>query len=262
MESKGTALVTGASTGIGAVYADRLARRGYDLIIAARDRDRLEALAQRLRSEYGVKVSVVRSDLSASADVENIEKLVAATPDIRVVINNAGAALRGGFAEPESSDIDALIRLNVTAVARIAHASVRAFLANGGGSLVNIASVLAVVPERSLGVYGATKAFVLSLSQSLQAEFGDQGIYVQAVLPAATRTEIWERSDRDVNQLPGVMDTGDLVDAALAGFDQREAITIPPLPDAAQWTAYDTARKAMLPNFFNAQPADRYRVTA
>lgn len=93
----------------------------------------------------------------------------------------------------------------------------------------------------------------------MQGELGGRGIYVQAVLPAATRTEIWQRSDRDVNKLQGVMEVGELVDAALVGFDRREPVTIPPLPDAGQWEALDASRKAMLPNLFNGQVAQRYR---
>ena len=99
---------------------------------------------------------------------------------------------------------------------------------------------------------------MLALSQNLQAELGSRGVYVQAVLPAATRTEIWERSGRDVNSLKGVMDVNEMVDAALVGFDRREEITIPSLPDAGQWAAFEGARKAMLPNFANEHAAARY----
>ncbi|HEY4162636.1 MAG TPA: SDR family oxidoreductase, partial [Dongiaceae bacterium] len=99
----------------------------------------------------------------------------------------------------------------------------------------------------------------LAFSQSLQVELGPKGIYVQAVLPAATRTEIWERSGRDVDAIPGMMGVGELVDAALVGFDRREAVTIPPLPDAGQWGAFEAARQAMLPNFRQEHAAARYR---
>jgi short-subunit dehydrogenase len=133
------------------------------------------------------------------------------------------------------------------------------FLAEGGGAIVNIASVVALAPEFFPGIYAATKSFVLTFSQSLQAELGPRGLYVQAVLPAATRTEIWERSGRSVDEIPGVMEVGELVDAALVGFDRREAITIPPLPDVGQWESFAAARQAMLPNFRQEHPAARYR---
>jgi len=124
---------------------------------------------------------------------------------------------------------------------------------------VNIASVVGIAPELGLTVYGATKAFVLFLSQGLQLELGPKGVYVQAVLPASTRTEIWARVGKDVNAMSGVMEVDELVEAALVGFDRRELITIPPLPDTAQWDTYQTARQAMLPNFVQEHAARRYR---
>jgi uncharacterized protein len=122
-------------------------------------------------------------------------------------------------------------------------------LAQGSGAIVNISSELALAPEISFGIYGATKAFALVLSQSVQNEIGQRGVYVQAVLPSATRTEIRQRSGRDVNAIPGMMEVDVPVDAALVGFDKREAITIPSLPDVGQWEAFSAARQAMAPNF-------------
>jgi len=254
----GTALITGASSGIGAVYADRLARRGYDLVLVARDETRLQALAGTLRAT-GVTVEVHRADLTNAQDLAAVEARLRDDPTITLLINNAGAAAPGGFAGSDPDVLDSLIRLNITAVTRLAGAVVPRFLAEGRGAIVNIASVLGLAPENSLGIYGATKAYVLALSQSLQNEIGPKGIYVQAVLPAATRTEIWQRSGRDINQIPGVMDVYEMVDAALVGFDRREKVTIPSLPDAAQWDAFSAARQAMLPNFRNEHAAARYR---
>jgi short-subunit dehydrogenase len=121
---------------------------------------------------------------------------------------------------------------------------------------------LALAPEIFPGIYAATKSFVLTFSQWLQAELGPRGLYVQAVLPAATRTEIWERSGRNVDDIKGVMEVGELVDAALVGFDRRETITIPPLPDADQWESFDATRHAMLSNFAHEHAAARYRSRA
>lgn len=257
-----TVLVTGASSGIGQVYAERFAARGHDLVLVARDEARMEALADRLRRDVGVAVDVVRADLTDPADVERIEARLRDDTRIGVLINNAGAALPGGFASQSPQDVARLIDLNVTAVTRLAAAVAPRFAAAGEGAIVNIGSVVGLSPEYGSAVYGATKAFVLYLSQALAIELGPKGVYVQAVLPAATRTEIWERAGRDVNTLPAVMDVGDLVDAALVGFDRSEGVSIPPLPDAAQWTAYDVARQAMRPGFANAQPAERYLDTA
>lgn len=255
----GTALITGASSGIGAIYADRLARRGYDLVLVARDRDRMEAAARRLRAETGAAIDVLPADLTDPAALARVEARLREDQRINLLVSNAGAATWGGFAEPDLDVQDRLIRLNVTAVTRLAGAAVPRMLRQGGGGIINIASVLAVAPEMMPGIYPATKAFVLTFSQSLQSELGPRGLYVQAVLPAATRTEIWERGGRSLDGIPGVMHAGELVDAALVGFDRREAITIPPLPDAAQWDAFAAARQAMLPNFRQEHPAVRYR---
>ncbi|HEX3501355.1 MAG TPA: SDR family oxidoreductase [Stellaceae bacterium] len=258
-KSKRTALITGASSGIGATYADRLARRGHDLVLVARDERRMAALAERLRRETGVAVDVLPADLTEPRDLARIEARLREDSRIGILVNNAGAAAPGGFAAPDLDAQDRLIRLNVTAVTRLAGAVVPRFLAEGGGAIVNIASVLALVPELLPGIYSATKSFVLTFSQSLQAELGPRGLYVQAVLPAATRTEIWARSGRDVDALQGVMEVGELVDAALVGFDRRETVSIPPLPDIGQWEAFMAAREAMAPNFRQEHPAARYR---
>ena len=252
-------LITGASAGIGATYADRFARRGHDLVLVARDKARMDALAARLRDEYRVAVEVLPADLTQAEGLGRVEMRLREDARIGLLLNNAGAAASGGFANPDLDALERLIRLNVTAVTRLAGAVVPRFLAQGGGSIINLASVLAVAPEISTGIYAATKAFVLTFSQSLQVELGPRGVYVQAVLPAATRTEIWERSGMNVDAIPAVMDVGELVDAALVGFDRKEAITIPPLPDAGQWDAFAAARQAMVPNFRQEHPAERYR---
>jgi hypothetical protein len=252
-------LVTGASSGIGATYADRFAHRGHDLVLVARDIARLDALAERLRRETGVAIDVLQADLTAVADLEKVEKRLRDDASIGVLINNAGAALPGNFADQTPEAAANLIALNVTAVTRLASAVAGRFAKSGTGAIVNIGSVVGLAPEFGMTIYGATKAFVQYFSQGLTLELGGNGVYVQAVLPAATRTEIWERSGRDVNTLAAVMDVGELVDAALVGFDRREPITIPPLPDAALWDGYDTARKAMIPGFGQSHAAARYR---
>lgn len=254
-----TALVTGASSGIGAVYADRLARRGHDLVLVARDSAKLQALAARLKGEHGVAAEVLRADLTDAADRAGVEARLREDRRIGVLINNAGSTIPGGLSNPDLDALENLIHLNVTAVTRLAGAIAARLAEERTGAIVNVASVLALAPEMFPGLYPATKAFVLTLSQSLHAELGPRGVYVQAVLPGATRTDIWARAGRDVNSIPGMMEVDEMVDAALVGFDRREAITIPPLPDAAQWEAFSGARLAMLPNFRQAHAAARYR---
>jgi short-subunit dehydrogenase len=258
--SRGTALVTGASTGIGATYADRLARRGYDLILVARDQARLDALAFKLGAQTGVKIETLRADLTDKGALAVVEQRLASDPSITLLVNNAGAAADGAFGDLDVSRHQALIDLNITALTRLTAAVVPAFKARGKGSIINIASVLALTHEIGMPVYNATKSYVLALTRALQKELGPQGIYLQAVLPGATRTEIWERAGTSLDALPQdwVMSVEDLVDAALVGFGRGELITIPPLPDEAQWEAYDAARVALLPNLSRSKSADRY----
>lgn len=255
-------LITGASTGIGAVYADRFAKRGHDLILVARDRGRMETLAERLRKETGVAIDILQADLTDPRELAQVEARLRADTRIGILVNNAGATAAGSFVDQSPDDVGRIISLNTTALTRLASAVAPRFVRAGAGAIINIGSVVGLVPEFGLTVYGATKAFVLFLTQGLHLELGPKGVYVQAVLPAATRTEIWERSGRDVNALPAVMEVDELVDAALVGFDRRETVTIPPLPDADQWTAFNAARQVMIPNFAQVHPADRYRTAS
>ena len=262
MSTKPTVLVTGASSGIGATYADRFARRGHDLVLVARDKARMDDLADRLRRETGVTVDVLQADLTAPDQLRNVEARLREDDRIGILVNNAGANVGGGFAEQATDDIERLVTLNATSVMRLASAVAPRFVRAGGGAIINIGSVVGLVPEFSMAVYGATKAFVQFLSQGLAHELGPKGVYVQAVLPAATRTEIWSRSGADEASLPPMMEVGDLVDAALVGFDRREAVTIPHLHDAGQWDAFQAARQAMIPGFGTVEPAPRYAPTA
>lgn len=262
--SKGTALITGASGGIGAIYADRLARRGYDLILVARSQGKLDEVAKRVADATGRSVRTVAADLNDKADLKRIETLLASDTGITMLVNNAGVGALVSLLESNVDDMEAMIELNVTALTRLTYAVIPAFVARGGGTLINIASAVAVAPEMLNGVYGATKAFVLALSQSLHKELADRNVRIQAVLPGATATNFWDAAGGSVERLPGkiVMRGDDLVDAALAGFDQGELVTIPSLPDAADWDAYEAARQKLIPNVSLSVVPDRYRVAA
>jgi short-subunit dehydrogenase len=157
--------------------------------------------------------------------------------------------------------LERLIQLNVTTVTRLASAAAASFAKAGRGSIINIASVVALFPERFNATYSASKAYVLSLTQSLNAELEGTGVKIQAVLPGVTRTEIWERSGIDATQIPAemVMEAGEMVDAALSGLDQGELITIPSLPDASEWDAFVAARLVMAPNLSKSTAAARYK---
>lgn len=259
MNTRPTVLITGASTGIGAVYADRFAQRGHDLVLVARDLARLEALATRLRREHDVAVDMIAADLTQAGDLATIESRLRDDARIGILVNNAGAALSGQFIDQSTDKVAQLVALNTTALVRLASAIAPRLVKAGDGAIINIGSVVGLAPEFGMTVYGATKAFVLFLSQGLSLELSPQGVYVQAVLPAATRTEIWDRSGVDINTLTEIMEVGDLVDAALAGFDRREPVTIPPLHEAERWDDLQTARQALLGQIRQSAVAQRYQ---
>lgn len=264
MPSLGTAVVTGASSGIGAVYADRLARRGYDLVLVARDAARLTLLADRLARETGVHTEVLQADLTNPADRARVEQRLQSDASITLLLNNAGMAVSGTFLESDIDAVERMIALNVVAPTRLAAAVTKGFAARKAGTLINIASVLALVPEMFSGTYSGTKAYVLNLSKSLQAELGRHGVRVQAVLPGATRTEIWDRAGTPIAHLPQemLMDVDTMVDAALAGLDQGEEVTIPSLEAVQEWTALEDARRALGPFLSLRDPARRYLAAA
>jgi short-subunit dehydrogenase len=261
--TKGIALVTGASTGIGAVYADRLAKRGYDLILVARNRNRLAALAHRLKLETGRLVETIVADLNDKADLATVETVLRTNTNVSMLINNAGVGATAPLLSADVGKMDEMIGLNVGALTRLTYAAVPGFVARGGGTVINIASIVAISPETLNGVYGGTKAFVLAFGQSLQHELADKNVRVQSVLPGATATEFWDIAGRPVHQLPTaiVMSAEDMVDAALTGLDQGETVTIPSLQDKADWDRFEAARRAMSGKLSSAVPAARYHAS-
>jgi hypothetical protein len=255
MSNANTALLTGASAGIGAVYADRLARRGHDLILVARDEGRLSALATRLRAETGRSVDLLTADLAARPDLVRVEHRLR-----QMLVNNAGVAVAGPM---HGSDVDrqeGMVYINITAALRLAYVAVEGFVARGRRTLINVSSVLALAPERFNAVYSGTKSFMLNLSLALQAELANANIRVQVVLPGATRTGLWRKAGVGVSAMPDgmLMDADEMVDAALAGLDVGETVTIPSLPDMAEWARFNDTRLAMGPNLSLAHAAKRY----
>jgi uncharacterized protein len=263
-QSKGTALITGASSGIGAVYADRLAKRGYDLILVARNAARLEALSARLKRETGRSVTSLPADLNDKADLAKVETALRGDPSITLLVNNAGVGSVAPLLKADVEKMDDMIALNVTALTRLTYAAAPAFVARGAGTIINIASIVGVSPETLNGVYGATKAYVLALSHSLRHELADKGIRIQAVLPGATATEFWDIAGLPHRNLPAaiVMSTENMVDAALAGLDQGEPVTIPGLQDADEWSRFEATRRDISNRLGNSLPAPRYKIAA
>ena len=230
--STGTALITGASTGIGAVYADRFA--------------------------------ALPADLNDKADLAKVETILRDDQTITMLVNNAGIGSVAPLLNADVEKMDDIIALNITALTHLTYAAAPAFVARGAGTIINIASVVGISPETLNGVYGASKAYVIALSHSLQHELADKGIRIQAVLPGATATELWEKAGLRLKDLPAsiVMSPEDMVDAALVGLDKGELVTIPGLHDSDEWTRFETARRAISKRFGNSVPAPRYRTGA
>lgn len=260
--SRKVALITGASSGIGAVYADRLAARGYDLILVARRADRLEALCTQVSTAHGIKAEAVVADLSKDEDLARIEAILSTNKDVRVLVNNAGIARLGPIAQRSAGDALSQIALNITALTRLTQAVVPAFIGKNQGVIINIASVLAIHSMPISAVYSGTKAFVLQYSRGLQQELAGTGVKVQLVLPASTATEIWDLSGVPLAALnkEALMTTEHMVDAALAGFDQGETITWPSVADASLWEKYEAARSELFANTQVGTPAPRYKI--
>ena len=258
----GTALITGASSGIGAVYADRLARRGYDLLLVARNQDRLDQIAKRLTQDTGRTIRTVTADLQDEKDLCDIENLIANETQLTLLLNNAGVGSASPLLDAKIDAMKAMITLNVTALTRLTYAAAPGFVSRGAGTIINISSGVAVAPEFLNGVYGASKAFVLAFSQSLKHELSDKGVRVQTVLPGVTRTDFWDTAGAPVDAIPAemVMSVDDLVDASLAGLDQGEFATIPSLPNLDGWNAFEASRAALTPYLSLSKPGARYNI--
>lgn len=259
--SKGVAVVTGASSGIGAVYADRLARRGYDLILVARNEERLKTVASRIRSETGREVKVLPADLNDKSSLAKVEAVLREDKTITVLVNNAGVGSVASILQVDVDKIDAMIGLNITALTRLTYAVAPSFVARGGGTIINIASVVGIAAELLNGVYSASKSYVISFGHSLQKDLADKGVRVQTVLPGATATEFWDVAGYAAQKTSAItMSTEDAVDAALAGLDSGELVTIPGLHEGEAWERWEADRRELSKRFGNAKPAPRYGV--
>ncbi|WP_315750798.1 MULTISPECIES: SDR family oxidoreductase [unclassified Bradyrhizobium] len=255
------AIVTGASTGIGAVYARKLAERGYDLITVARNAERLEAVAGRIRKESGRTVEIVVADLSKREAVLKLAERIGADPAIAFLVNNAGLSTPGGMLQGSLADAEELIAVNVTAPTLLSIAAAKAFAEHGGGTVVNISSVTAFVPEMFDGAYSGSKNYLINLTISLAGKTQGSGVRFQAVLPGPTDTEMWARGGVPESVIPRsmIMNPEDLVEAALVGLDRGEVLTLPTVADEAVWGTYEAARQGLRTSLAAGQPAPRYR---
>lgn len=251
-------LITGASDGIGAVYAERLAGRGNDLVLVARRADRLAALAERLIKDHGISVEMFVVDLSQPEGLTRVEARLREDATITGLVNNAGIAGDGSITALDPTHVTAMINLNVLAVTRLAAAIAPRLAASGEGTIINITSVTALMPDAFSAVYPATKAFVLAFTEALHAQLSPAGVRVQGVLPGITRTAIWEEEKLETIPAAMVMDVNEMVDAALSGLDLGEVLTVPSLPENTDLDTFLAARSALRPNLSRAHAAARY----
>jgi short-subunit dehydrogenase len=238
MATRPVALVTGASSGIGNAFATELAARGYDLVVVARDGERLKQLATALSQAHGTDVEVLRADLLVADDVASVERRLSATgaPDsehdgrpVDLLVNNAGFGTGGNFHElPLDAEIDQ-IELNVVAVVRLTHAALGAMVARRAGSVINVASIGAFQPSPKVATYSATKAFVLSFTEAVHEELAGTGVKVMALCPGFTRTEFQDRAGLHGSAMPNFVwqSAEQVVAAALRDLEHGRALCVP-----------------------------------
>lgn len=256
----GTAVVTGASSGIGKVYADRLAARGYDLLLIARRGDRLAAIAAELRVRFPIRVDVLVADLAHPDGLAEATQKISANSAITLLINNAGTSSIAPVAQTSSEPITNLVALNVTALTVLTSAVLPIFLKRNTGTIVNIGSVVGFTGHPWVPIYGGTKAYVLNFTQGLKQQLAETAIRLQYVAPSGTVSEIWDVMGVPMSSLgEGVlMDTDACVDAALKGLDDGEFITAPSVHDETLVRDYEDASTKLLAATQQSQPAPRY----
>ncbi|MBN1890497.1 MAG: SDR family oxidoreductase [Thermoflexales bacterium] len=229
---KRIALITGASSGIGAAFARRLASQGYDLIITGRRKDKIEALAGELENTYGTAVELVIAELAAPEQVQELVQKIKATPELDVLVNNAGFGVLGDFAEGRIEEQVAMIDVHVLATVRLTHAALPAMLARGKGAVINVSSISAWTPLARNTLYGATKAFLTFFSEALHMELAGSGVRVQALCPGFTRTDFHARlgvedaQRRDQGPIKW-MSPEQVVDASLRGLERGTVVCVP-----------------------------------
>jgi len=259
---KGTAVITGASAGIGKVFAERLGKRGYDLILIARRLDKLNFLSAALQEEYGVSVQTIPADLANSTQLRDVEDVIAADEKVSLLINNAGTATFGAFVDSTAEEISAMIDLNIVALTRLTLAVLPGFKRRNRGSIINIGSVLGLNSLPVSSIYSGTKGYVLNFTRGIQQEVASTNVRVQLVLPAAIATDLWDISGIPLSQLdPATVITAEnAVDATLAGLDRGESLTFPSLNDLKLLANYDSARTSLFAATLTGQPANRYSI--
>jgi uncharacterized protein len=260
------AMVTGASSGIGVAYAERLAADGWDLLVVARRRERLEELGERLNDAHGVGVGAIEADLSQPQDLDRVCRELQSAP-VEMLINNAALAHYMPFAELPPERAAELVDLNVKAPVLLARAALPGMIDRGSGAIINVASLLAfsgnvdspILPKR--GVYAASKSFIVTFSEIVASEVADTGVRIQVVCPGVVRSEFHSRQGLDMSEVPR-MEPDDVVKASLADLANGVLVSVPGLEetdalsrlDAANQELTSVARTKALPARYSETP--------
>ncbi len=259
---KGLAIITGASSGIGAVYADRLAALGHPLLIVARREDRLGALAAQLQEQYKITVKTMTLDLSRADDLLMLEEILEAD-NVDVLVNNAGGGGLGPLSSTNADEMEMLVRLNVVAPTRLSQAVLKGFRRRERGTLINLGSIIAFWPTATAAVYSGTKNYILNFTRSIAMEFEDSDIRVQVVMPGPVRTEFFSSQGLSDSVFPDeyYITADQLVDAALVGLEQGEIVSNPTMEDSKIWEDMERARTNYFASVSSGKVAPRYLST-
>lgn len=227
----GTALITGASSGIGAAFARKLAAEGYDLVLVARRAERLEELAVQLHEQYGIQAEPLTANLANPAEVARVEARIKSLNALTLLVNNAGFGAFKPFVEMDLQHHLDMISVNLTTCVRLAYAALPGMMTRRTGAIINVASLAAFLPSRLNVTYSATKSYLLAFSEALQADLRGTGIKVQALCPGLTRTEFQEVAEFyriDHDQIPEFMwmSAARVVDESLAGLKRNQGVVI------------------------------------
>jgi short-subunit dehydrogenase len=260
--TRGTAVVTGSSAGIGRVFAERLAGQGYNLILVARRASRLDDLALELRMRYEVGVEPIAADLAASEGIERIVEYFSVRDDITLLVNNAGTATLGNVSESKPDSLAAMINLNIVALTRLCAAALSAFGSRDRGAIVNVGSVLGFHGLPISSIYSGTKGYVLNFTLGIQQEVAGSNVKVHLAAPGAIATDLWEISGVPLSNLdPAIVMTAErAVDAILSGFALGESVILPSVESSDLLQHYEEARLALLTASQTSSPANRYSV--
>jgi short-subunit dehydrogenase len=259
-QSPGTALITGASSGIGEAFARALASRGYAVTITARRGERLRSLADELREAYGVDVHEIVADLQTSDGRSLVARSIEQAP-IDLLVNNAGFGLYTPVASTPPDALEAMVQVNVLGVLQLTRAALPGMLERNAGAIINVASGLAFDPTADHAVYSGTKAFVVNFTRAVHEEVKASGVRMQALIPGLIKTEFHSHSGTDLERVPAgwLMNPAELVEASLRGLELGEVVCVPALDDVDELASVLQSQSALTGSLVkNGTPAARY----